>query len=138
MTGKREGITPKQKKKIWACAHASGMSELYLRDIVEGISGDYSIRELTKKDAKKVIEILEGKGCLPVPRDNSNVIALATPGQLILIERLKEESAWTDEHLMNFILKKFKRNNLRKLRRGEAGVVIKVLNEALQKKKEIA
>lgn len=136
-TSKREGITPKQKKKIWASAHAAGMSEVHLRDIVEGISGDYSISALTKREAKKVIEVLEGKGCLPVPRNNPNVIALATPGQLSLIEKLKEESAWTDEHLMNFILKKFKRDNLRKLRRAEAGVVIEVLNKAIRKKREV-
>jgi hypothetical protein len=126
-------ITPEQVKKVWATAHAKGMSEERLRYIVERISGRRSVRALTKRQARKVIDVIEGKAVLPVPKDSPNVIALATPGQLTLIKRLRDEAAWTDEHLMTFIAR-YKRDNLRKLRRAEAGVVIKVLRAAIRKR----
>lgn len=126
-------IIPEQIKKVWATAHAKGMSEERLRYIVERISGRRSVRALTKRQARKVIDIIEGKAVLPVSKDNPKVIALATPGQLALIERLRDEAAWTAEHLLNFIAR-FKRDSLRKLRRSEAGVVIKVLHAAIRKR----
>lgn len=130
-------ITPEQIKKVWAAAHAKGISEERLRDIVERISGRRSVRTLTKRQARKVIDIIEGKAVLPVSKDNPKVIALATPGQLALIERLRDEAAWTAEHLLNFIAR-YKRDSLRKLRRKEAGIVIHVLKKKIQKKREVA
>jgi hypothetical protein len=135
--GKRAMITPKQKKKVWAVTWEKGYSEEHLREIVARISGRRSVKALTKAQAKKVIDVLEGKTAFPAPRDNSKVIALATPGQLFLIEKLRTEADWAEEHLMNFIAR-YKRNSLRKLRRSEAGVVIKVLKAAKQKKREVA
>jgi len=134
--GKRAMITPEQVKKVWATAHGKGMSEERLRDIIDRISGRRSVRALTKRQARTVIDVIEGKAVLPVPKDSPNVIALATPGQLALIETLRDEAAWTEEHLMNFIAR-YKRDSLRKLRRSEAGIVIHVL-EKEKKKREVA
>ncbi len=131
--GKKAMITTEQVKKIWAAAHGKGMSEERLRYIVERISGRRSVRTLTNRQARKVIDIIEGKAVLPVPKDNPKVIALATPGQLTLIAQLRDEAAWTEEHLLNFIAR-YKRDNLRKLRRSEAGVVIKVLHATILKR----
>jgi len=127
-------ISPEQIKKVWAASHEKGWTEERLRDTVLRISGDRSIKALSKKQAKRVIDVLEGKAVLPVPRGNEKVFALATTGQFGLIGQLKTDAGWTDEHLENFILKQFKRGELRKLNRQEAGVVITVLNAAIRKK----
>lgn len=132
---KRAMITPEQIKKVWAAAHGKGMSEERLRYIVERISGRRSVRALTKRQARKVIDVIEGKAVLPVPKDNPNVIALATPGQLTLIEQLRDEAAWTDEHLMSFVRRNYKTDNLRKLTRSKAGIVIHVLEKEKKKRK---
>ncbi len=130
----REYITPDQVKKVWVTAKVKGLSEAKLRDIVEQISGQRSTKEMTKIQAKKVIDVLEGKAVLPVPRGSENVFALATTHQVDLIEDLKVEAGWTDERVLNFIRKLFGRDSLRKLSRSEAVVVFKVLNSAIRKK----
>lgn len=134
MAGKREMVTEKQRAKIWACTYAQGMEETRLREIIERASGQRSTKALTKRQAIKVIEALEGTGTLPVPKGNSKVITLITPAQIHLIEQLKTESGWTDEHLASYILKYYKRDNLRKLTRSHAGVVINILKKAKQKR----
>lgn len=130
----REYITPEQVKKVWVMAKVKDLSEEKLRDIIEHISGERSVKALTKIQAKKVIDVLEGKAVLPVPRDSANVIALATPHQVDLIDDLKVEAGWTNDRVLNFIRKLFGRDSLRKLRRSEAGVMIKVLTAAIRKK----
>jgi hypothetical protein len=131
----REYITPNQVRKVWVTAKVKGLSEEKLRDIVEQISRGRSVKALTKNQAKIVIDVLEGKAVLPVPRDSANVFALATIHQLDLIEDLTVEVGWTDKHVLDFIRRIFGRDSLRKLRRSEAGVVIKVLTAAIRKKK---
>ena len=127
---RRLKITPEQLKKIWAKAREIGVSEDRLRDTVERISGRRSIKALTKKQAVRVIDSLQAQ--------DPAIIDLATPRQETLIERLKIDAEWTDDHLMNFVFKKFMRGRINEIRRSEAGVVIRVLNAAMRKKREVA
>ncbi|MFQ5901951.1 MAG: phage protein GemA/Gp16 family protein [Thermodesulfobacteriota bacterium] len=136
-------ITKDQIRKIWARGKESGMDEVKLYDLVEEVSGSRSISGLSKSQGIRVIDRLEGKESkkrkrrAPVPLRDPQIIAIATPAQLSLIEVLKDEAGWDDDHLMNFIRKNFKRDNKRKLRINEAGVVIEVLKKDIRKRREV-
>ncbi|GAN34864.1 MAG: DUF1018 domain-containing protein [Candidatus Brocadia sp. AMX2] len=147
-----KGITKAQKAKIWTKAQEIGMAEEQLRDLVRWISGQDSTRELTKRQGIKLIDVMEGKrsvfennplnppllrGTILTSKKDKKIIGrfvpLATPGQLSFIENLKKEAGWDDEHLTNFIRKRFSKDILDKLGGNEAGVVITVLKRAKKK-----
>lgn len=147
-----KGITKAQKTKIWTKAQEIGMTEEQLRDLVKWVSGQESTRELTKRQGIKLIDVMEGKRSvfennpmnpplvretILAPKKDKKIIGrfvpLATPGQLSLIENLKREAGWDDEHLMNFVRKTFNKDTLDKLGGNEAGVVIMVLKRARKK-----
>lgn len=149
-----KGITQLQIKKIWTKRHELEMTEEHIRDLVRWVSGQESTRELTKSQGKVVIDVMEDKipgpednplnppfvrGTVLVPKKDKKVIGrfvpLATPDQLFLIDNLKKEAGWDDEHFLNFIRKIFNKDTLDKLSGNEAGVVITVLKRA--KKKQI-
>ncbi|MCK6469400.1 MAG: regulatory protein GemA [Candidatus Brocadia sinica] len=147
-----KGITKAQKAKIWTKAQEIGMAEEQLRDLVRWISGQDSTRELTKRQGIKLIDVMEGKrsvfennplnppllrGTILTSKKDKKIIGrfvpLATPGQLSFIENLKKEAGWDDEHLTNFIRKRFNKDILDKLGGNEAGVVMTVLKRAKKK-----
>ncbi len=152
------GITDKQIKKIWTKAHETGIAEGQLRDMVRWLSGQESTRELTKRQGIHLIDLMEGKAPSPPPNplqrgtsthDNTqkgmilsprkfpNVIGrflpLATSKQIALIESLKTEAGWDDEHLTNFIRKCHKVDSIPELDLKRAGNVIDVLRREKKK-----
>lgn len=155
---KAKKLTPAQLKKIWTKRHELGMPEERLRDIVERISGQRSTRELTKWQGKVIIDVLEGKR--PVPENNplnppfvrgtenqrrilsprkfpkviGRFLPLATQKQLYLIENLKPEAGWDDEHTRNFLLKYYKVETPKELDIKKAGKFIDVLKKQRQKR----
>lgn len=144
-------ITDKQIKKIWTKADELGMTEGQIRDLVRWVSGQESTRELTKSQGIRIIDVMEGK--TPVPKDNpqnppfvrgtarqrflsprkfpkmiaGRFLPLATPKQIALIEGLKVEAGWDDEHLTNFIRKCHKMSSVPELDVKRAGQVIDML-----------
>ncbi|MBI4746774.1 MAG: DUF1018 domain-containing protein [Deltaproteobacteria bacterium] len=140
-TSIKEGITGEQLKKIWSIRSQKGISEDWLRDVVESVSGQRSTRALTKRQAVKVIDALDnGQRKWTVYRQDKEPeeIIFSSKDQLALIDHLKTEAGWSDERLMNFIKKVYKRDGLKKLRVKEAGIVIHVLEKAKLKKKGVA
>lgn len=144
-------ITQAQVKKIWTKAHEIGISERQLRDIVIWVSGQSSTRELTRMQGILLIDLMEGnkktsshspnpiqRRITLYPKNDKKVIgrfvSLATPSQLSLIEGLKKEAGWDDDHLMNFIRKIFTKDTLDRLGSHEAGVLITVLRRAKGKR----
>lgn len=144
-------ITAKQIKKIWTKAYEIGITEEQLRDIVKYVSGQDSTRELTRKQGIELIDLMERnrkmpgylsnslrKGITLCPKKDKKIIgrfvSFITPGQLSLIESLKKEADWDDEHLMNFIRKIFTKDTLDTLGSNEAGVLITVLRRAKGKR----
>lgn len=142
-------ITKAQKTKIWTKTSEIVMAEKHLRDLVRWVSGQESTKELTKHQGILLIDILEGKTSSPPPNPLRRGLALhprkggkimarfdryATPDQIFLIETLKKEAEWDNEHLMNFIRKIFNKDTLDKLGDNEAGVVITVLKRAKEKR----
>ena len=152
---KAKKLTAAQLTKIWSKRDELGMPEEKLRGIVERVSGQRSTKELTRHQAMVVIDFMEGKSPVPKntplnsraagekrrflwPKKNPKVIGgfapLATPKHLSLIENLKKEAGWDDEHLMNFVRKIFNKDTLDKLGGNEAGVLITVLKRAKGKR----
>lgn len=144
-----KGITKAQKTKIWTKAQEIGMTEEQVRDLVTWVSGQESTRKFTKRQGIRLIDLMEDKtsspppkpfrrGTILCPRKGGKIMGrfvnIATPGQLSLIEYLKKEANWDDEHLMNFIRKTFNKDALDKLGGNEAGVLITVLRRAKGKR----
>ncbi len=153
-------ITKAQLKKIWTKADELGMAEGQIRDLVRWVSGQESTRELTKVQGIRIIDVMEGKtsyspppnplqrgthsqgskqrGRILCPRKFPKTISgrflpLATPKQIALIEGLKAEAGWDDEHLTNFIRKYHKVDSIPELDVRRAGNVIDVLKREKQK-----
>lgn len=142
-------ITQLQIKKIWTKRHELEMTEEKLRDLVKWVSGQESTRELTKRQGILLIDLMEGKTSSPPPnplqggitlrlRKDEKVIGrflpLATQKQLSLIENLKPEAGWDDEHLKNYIRKQHKVDSIQELDIKRAGNVIDVLKREKQKR----
>lgn len=124
-----KGITKRQKIKIWTMRHALEMPEKELRDLVECVSYQRSTRELTRQQAKRLIDALEGKKPMPktIGSKKCRFGKRATLLQLSLIAELKEEAGWDDEHLRNFLLKYYKVSMPDELDVKRAGKLIDVL-----------
>lgn len=124
-----KGITKRQKIKIWTMRHELEMPEKELRDLVECVSYQRSTRQLTRQQAKRLIDALEGKK--PMPKTSVSAECRfgkrATLLQLSLIAELKEEVGWDDEHLRNFLLKYHKVSTPDELDTKRAGSVFDML-----------
>lgn len=146
-------ITAKQKKKIWTKADEIGLAEEQLRDIVEFASGQRSTKELTRFQAKVVIDILEGnpppnplrrgttsadplqRKISPHPRKGKKVIArfssLASQRQIDFIESLRIKAGYDDDHFKNHLWKYRKVESLQELDAKKAGQLIDFLRKKL-------
>ena len=146
-------ITDKQIKKIWTKVDELGMTVGQLRDIVKFVSGQESTKKLTKRQGIRLIDLMEGNLQSPPPNlhqgytspRNSNqrriilsprkfpktisgrFLPLASSKQIALIEGLKTEVGWDDEHLTNFIRKCHKVDSIPELDIKRAGQVIDML-----------
>lgn len=146
-------ITDKQIKKIWTKAGELKMTVGQIHDLVRWVSGQESTKGLTKRQGMLLIDLMEGKAQNPPsdpfqmgtstrnpnhreiilsPRKFPKVIAgrflpLASSKQIALIESLKTEAGWDDEHLTNFIRKCHKVDSIPELDVKRAGQVIDML-----------
>lgn len=148
-------ITKAQVKKIWTKIHELDMSEEQLRDLVTWVSGQSSTRELTRFQGKVVIDVMEGNmpisdntslSSLPrgkeprflrprkFPKMIGHFLPLATPKQISLIENIKKEAGWDDEHVKNHVRKYYKINSVPELDIKQAGSLIDVLKREKNKR----
>lgn len=139
MEKRYEMVTLKQIKKIWVEAKRLEMPEERYRELIEEVSGQRSTRELTKAQAKQVIDILVGKGEKKVRRPRGitkyeNVFLISSPEQLAYIRDLQKKAGWDDERLNKFIQRQWGKCSLEILEHGEAGVVIHVLLKEIKKR----
>lgn len=133
------------------------MTEEQLRDLVRWVSGQESTRKLTRYQAKMLIDVLEDK--TPVseynplnppfvsgtekqrfmrPRKSPKVIVrflpLASSRQIGLIEELKIEAGYDDEHLKNHVRKWYKVYLVKELDIKQAWAVFNMLKKQKQKR----
>lgn len=111
------------------------MPEKELRDLVESVSYQRSTMELTRPQAKRLIDALEGKKPMPVAKCEKKCRfgKRATPLQLSRIAELKEEAGWDDEHLRNFLLKWYKVSTPDELDTKRAWIVFDMLKREKRK-----
>lgn len=144
-----KGITKAQKTKIWTKAHEIGITKEQLRDLVKWISGQESTRKITKRQGILLIDLMEGKTSSPPPDHLQRELTLrprkgekrigrflpsASSRQIGLIEELKIEAGYDDEHLKNHIRKYQKVDSILALDVKQAGKVIDVLKKQKQKR----
>ncbi len=117
-----ESITLAQLRKIWARSRETGLDKEQLRDVVEGVCGDRSLRALSKSQATLVIDRLENKpqpirkrrfpGVTALPE---GVQGMPAAGHLSLIRELQVELGWDEERLNAWLWKYFRVHNIRGL-----------------------
>lgn len=107
-----------------------------LRGLVESVSFQRSTRELTRPQAKRLIDALNGKRPVPVVKQEGvcRFGKRASPLQLSLIAELQKEAGWDDEHLRNFLLKWYKVSTPDELDGKRAWNVFKVLKREKAKR----
>lgn len=124
-----KGITKAQLVKIWTKRDELGMPEKRLRNLIEWVSGQRSSRKLTMSQAKRLIDVLEGKKPIPVTtrKKKCRFGESITPLQLSLIGELLEETGKDDEYAGNFVRKYYKVDSVEELDVKRAGAFIDCL-----------
>lgn len=96
-------ITPAQMRKIWAVAKERGLDQEDVRQMAKVVSGMDSVSQLTKVEAIKLIDRLEGRQTFTL-KENGNI---ATAKQIWKIRQLIDALGWGDnpQRLESFMLK---------------------------------
>lgn len=133
-------MTPRQLKKIWAGARELGWDDVRLHDELERVIGITSLRELTVKQAKLLIDYMvslgvsSGRQFSPScqvdgqrrePRPD-NLIELTTPAQQQFIDELLGMAGWTREtpDFLGCLKKGTGRTTIRTRREGQIAITI--------------
>jgi hypothetical protein len=136
-------MTPRQLKKIWAGARELGWDDVQLHGELERVIGITSLRDLTLKQAKLMIDYMvslgvsSGRQFSPSCQVDGqrrearpdNVIELATPAQQQFIDELLGQAGWTREtpYFLGCLKKGIARTTIRT--RKEASVAITILQK---------
>ncbi|NUO09262.1 MAG: DUF1018 domain-containing protein [Candidatus Brocadia sp.] len=133
-----KGITKAQLVKIWTKSDELGMPEKRLRNLIKWVSGQRSSRKLTMSQAKRLIDVLEGKKPMPVTTRKKKCCfgERATPGQLSLIGELVEETGKDSDYARNFCKKYYKVDSIDELDTKRAGVFIDYLFREKSKRRK--
>ncbi len=128
-------ISNRQIAKIWACTNEVRLPKEALYEIIYGLCGKQSIRQLTRQEAYKIIETLISKynaskgryrNTKPPPNSKGNIISLMSPGQKRKILKLCYQLKWDEEELNNFSNKIVKKP-YDKLSKEQASILIEAL-----------
>lgn len=144
-------LTAAQRKKIWAVAGEIGLIETTLRDVVEAVSGQRHISQVSRDEARRLIDLLERMiGRIPnkgysakADRDahkrvgpGGKIIYLSTPAQRDKIGHLASQLDWGSQRLDNFIRKMYDKPDVRHLLRHEARGIIEALTSMATRKED--
>jgi len=110
--------TQAQVKAIWSLARGRKMTDDQLHDLVEGETGQRSIRALSRAQADKVIVALGGKALFNrvARRTRQNyhqqdgIKQVASKEQLSLLRDLAKRRQWSDESLTKFCRRMIRRD----------------------------
>ncbi len=122
-----EKITEKQRKLLFVLAKQRGMDSELLHNYIEVETGKQSITELTKEEAKRLLNGLQekkqtGKGRI-------------TEKQLNYIKGLIQNLGWEEKALNQFIEKQYGISNVNWLSSKEAAKLIEGLKSIWEKDK---
>jgi hypothetical protein len=133
-------ITPEQIKKVWAVARERDVDADTMRNMAEQISGRPSISGLTKDEARRLIDRMEGKesSFASKPLRAANMV---TEKQMWKIRKLAQELGWDGnaKRLEGFLLKYTGIAKLEWLSKAKAiGLIDGMKNMLNRKQKEAA
>ncbi|HTP42498.1 MAG TPA: phage protein GemA/Gp16 family protein [Nitrospiria bacterium] len=132
----RPAASGRQIRIIWALSHRRGMAEPALREWVEAVSGQVSLRRLTRGQASRLIEGLQGT----VPDAESFRAGLViredclSAAQQRLIDRLAGELGWRTRQVMGLARRMYGRVASKSLTRSQASGLIEALKAMEQRR----
>jgi len=126
----------RQIQMIWALSHRRGMAEPALREWVEAVSGQTSLRRLTRGQASRLIEGLQGT----VPDAASfraglvNREGRVSAAQQRLIDRLAGELGWGARQVTGLARRMYGRVPSESLTQSQASGLIEALKAMEQRR----
>lgn len=140
-----ERITGAQRRMLFGCARSLGLDKEALGAVVEKLTGKASIKELSKTEARVVIDQLVSAGGRVGKKrkyqrrekaGDSKVVSLPTANQKQYIKDLEVRLEWHREpgHLDNFIKRTLKKEKI--LSKEEASAVITGLKRVLEHRRK--
>lgn len=106
-----------------------GLTDQEYRDILEKTTGVRSAKDLDNNSFRKLMHYFVRSRHY---RDSRDSITLR---QKMYIRHLREETGWSGEHFMNFLKKYYKKTDLDRLSKKEAGKVIESLKNIIKHQK---
>ena len=106
-----------------------GLTDQQYRDILEKTTGVRSAKELDDKGFRRLMHYFVRSRHY---RDSRDSITLR---QKMFIRHLFEEAGWSSEHFMNFLGKYYKKSDLDRFSKKEAGKVIESLKNIIKHRK---
>jgi hypothetical protein len=106
-----------------------GLTDQQYRDILEKTVGVRSAKELDGRGFRRLMHYFVRSRHY---RDSRDSITLR---QKVFIRHLREEAGWSSEHFMNFLKKYYKKSNLDRFSKKEAGKVIESLKNVIKHRK---
>jgi len=123
-------MTEKQRKLLFVLSKQRGMDTERLHNYVETQTGKQSITEVTKEEARTLIDGLQEK--------KQTVKGYITEKQLKYIKGLAQNLGWEEKALRQFIEKQYNISNINWLTNKQAAKLIEGLKSIWEKdKKEI-
>lgn len=125
-TDRKKGITKQQIRMIWALCHRLGMDEQTLHGLAQTVTGVSSIRQLSRPQAARLIEMLLTKAGFKTqtfPRRPG----LNTPHQLAYIEGLTTQLGWRERQTRGLARRMYRVRRLKDLGVRQASGLIEAL-----------
>ncbi len=129
----RKGITKQQIRMIWVLCHRLGLDEQPLHGLAQAVTGVSSIRQLSRPQAARLIEMLLKKAGFKT-QDFPRRPGLNTPHQLAYIQGLATQLGWQEEHTLSLAKRMYHVRRLRGLGVRQASGLIEALKAIRQRK----
>jgi hypothetical protein len=132
--------TAAQLRYIWAMARELRLDADLLHEVVEGLVGVSSLKQLTQRQAEKVISALKKQkdGATRQRRERKQRLGPKTigitPRQAGYLKRLKESLGWTEDRLNGFVKRQTSVERWEWLKREQAVWVIQAMKEMAGRK----
>ncbi len=103
-----------------------GLADKDYRDILEGVAGVRSARDLDDSGFRKLMNFFARSGYYRKNKDG------LTFRQKLYVKDLKDRLHWQDQHFENFLKKYYKKVKIENLTKKEAGKLIESLKNVLK------
>lgn len=129
----RKGITKQQIRMIWALCHRLGLDEQTLHGLAQAITGVSSIRQSSRPQAARLIDMLLAKAGFK-NQDFPRRPGFNTPRQFAYIQGLTTQLGWEERHTLGLAKRMYHVQRLRDLGVRQASGLIEALKAMHQRK----